>query len=260
MTFVVQPDEVANCLLARDARGPLPESQIGTAVIQPVFPTLKENIRNNSNGGTEGDLSVVQPIAHTLRAEGHDASEDGTGRGTPLVVAVAHRGREGGASAELGADGVAFALRAPGGGSSKAEVIAPTLRVGGRADGAGDSHDNTPIVVAAFNEAQITHPDNRASVTAGANAPPLDGSGRVGVVDVSGLGVRMLLPLECERIMGWRDDWTRWGRREDGSVYELKDTPRYRLCGNGIGREWLEWIALRLIEAERAAPAVEVAA
>ena len=63
---------------------------------------------------------------------------------------------------------------------------------------------------------------------------------------VDGLGVRMLTPLECERIMGWPDNWTRWGVDEGGKPYELKDTPRYKLCGNGIGREWMEWIALRL--------------
>lgn len=62
---------------------------------------------------------------------------------------------------------------------------------------------------------------------------------------------RRLMPIECERLMGWPDDWTRWGVNENGVRYELSDTPRYKLCGNGIGREWMEWIGLRLMAAER---------
>lgn len=235
--MVMQPTgEVAGCLTQQYAEQSGQDD--GMAIVQPFG--FAENQRGELRTGQvapqltvgggkpgQGYPAVVQPIAHTLRGEGSDASEDGTGRGTPLVVAVAHRGREGGANAELGEDGVAFALRAPGGGSSRAEVIAPTLIVGGRDRGAGDSHDNTPVVV--------QH------------------------IDASSLGVRMLTPRECERIMGWPDDWTRYGRREDGTIYELKDTPRYRLCGNGIGREWMEWIALRLkaaVEARSVAQAV----
>lgn len=57
---------------------------------------------------------------------------------------------------------------------------------------------------------------------------------------------RRLMPIECERLMPWPDDWTRYGRKEDGTVYELSDTARYRLCGNGVGSVCVEWIARRL--------------
>jgi len=77
---------------------------------------------------------------------------------------------------------------------------------------------------------------------------PGGGSSLAGVA-IENLGVRMLTPRECERIMGWPDDWTRWGVDAKGRLYELKDTPRYRLCGNGIGREWMEWVGMRLLEA-----------
>lgn len=60
---------------------------------------------------------------------------------------------------------------------------------------------------------------------------------------------RRLMPIECERLMGWPDSWTRWGVNEKGVRYELADTPRYKLCGNGWGREWGEWIFLRLRKA-----------
>ena len=46
--------------------------------------------------------------------------------------------------------------------------------------------------------------------------------------------IRRLTPLECERLMSWPDDWTRYGCREDGTVYEVSDSQRYKMCGNGV--------------------------
>lgn len=45
---------------------------------------------------------------------------------------------------------------------------------------------------------------------------------------------RKLTITECERLMSWPDGWTRYGRKEDGTVYELSNTSRYKACGNGI--------------------------
>jgi len=61
-------------------------------------------------------------------------------------------------------------------------------------------------------------------------------------------GPRRLTPRECERLMGWPDDWTATGVKPDGTVYRLADTPRYRLAGNGVGSPCAEWIARRLLE------------
>jgi site-specific DNA-cytosine methylase len=61
---------------------------------------------------------------------------------------------------------------------------------------------------------------------------------------------RRLTPLECERLMSWPDEWTRYGRKEDGTEYELSDTARYRLCGNGVGSVCVEWFAKRLATLE----------
>lgn len=55
-------------------------------------------------------------------------------------------------------------------------------------------------------------------------------------------GVRRLTPRECERLMGWPDDHTRW--RADGT--EIADGPRYRMCGNGVVANVAEWIGRRL--------------
>ena len=70
------------------------------------------------------------------------------------------------------------------------------------------------------------------------------------VLASSGVGrPRRLTPLECERLMSWPDSWTATGRKEDGTVYALSDTARYRLCGNGVGSVCAEWIARRLHDA-----------
>lgn len=56
-------------------------------------------------------------------------------------------------------------------------------------------------------------------------------------------GVRRLTPLECERLMGWPDDWTRY----DDNGNAISDSPRYRLCGNGVAAPVAEWIGHRLM-------------
>lgn len=45
--------------------------------------------------------------------------------------------------------------------------------------------------------------------------------------------IRRLTPRECERLMSWSDDWTRYGDF-DGVVKEISDSQRYKMCGNGV--------------------------
>jgi len=46
------------------------------------------------------------------------------------------------------------------------------------------------------------------------------------------MSVRRLTPLECERLMGWPDDWTAG----------QSDTHRYKQCGNGVASPVAQWI------------------
>ena len=41
--------------------------------------------------------------------------------------------------------------------------------------------------------------------------------------------VRKLMPIECERLMSWPDNWTKFG-----SEGEISDSQRYKMCGNGV--------------------------
>jgi len=54
--------------------------------------------------------------------------------------------------------------------------------------------------------------------------------------------VRRLTPVECERLMGWPDDHTRW--RADGT--EQADSHRYKQCGNGVASPVAEWVAKQI--------------
>ena len=55
---------------------------------------------------------------------------------------------------------------------------------------------------------------------------------RQGVYD--GMAIRYLTPLECERLMGWPDNQTKYGIDEKGNTVELSDNQRYNLIGNGV--------------------------
>lgn len=46
--------------------------------------------------------------------------------------------------------------------------------------------------------------------------------------------LRRLMPIECERIMGWDDNRTEFGIDEKGKKYKISNTARYTMCGNGV--------------------------
>lgn len=58
--------------------------------------------------------------------------------------------------------------------------------------------------------------------------------------------VRRLTPLECERLQGMPDDWSKYGINEKGEVYELPDFARYRLQGNGIATPFWRYLLKRI--------------
>ena len=54
--------------------------------------------------------------------------------------------------------------------------------------------------------------------------------------------IRRLTAIECERLMGWNDDHTRW--RADGK--EQTNSVRYKQCGNGVVTPVAKWIATQI--------------
>lgn len=71
-----------------------------------------------------------------------------------------------------------------------------------------------------------------------------------GVMGVSvNATVRRLLPVECERLMGFPDNHTRipWGGKPEK---DCPDSPRYKACGNSMCRNVMEWIGRGVDEEE----------
>lgn len=46
-------------------------------------------------------------------------------------------------------------------------------------------------------------------------------------------GIRRLTEIECERLQGFGDDWSRWGIY-DGVIKEISASNRYKMCGNAV--------------------------
>ena len=140
-----------------------------------------------------------------------------------VAVAVALRGRDGGATAEVG-DDCAFTLRASTGGGDKPHVLGPV---------AVDTYNHT-----------ITG-DYTGSITT-TGGPPQSGPGVL-----AGMAVRRLTPRECERLMGFPDDYTAipWKRKP---ASECPDGPRYKALGNSWAVPVVRWIGARIAAAQSA--------
>jgi len=57
--------------------------------------------------------------------------------------------------------------------------------------------------------------------------------------------VRRLTPLECERLQGFPDDWTKIPWR-GASAENCPDGPRYKACGNSMAVPVMRWIGERI--------------
>jgi len=53
-----------------------------------------------------------------------------------------------------------------------------------------------------------------------------------------GVKIRRLTPLECERLQGFPDEWTKYDT--DGNI--LSDTQRYKMCGNAVTVPVIQYI------------------
>jgi len=163
-----------------------------------------------SNGGDIGGGSETI-VAHTLRAEGFDASEDGTGRGTPIVTTAVC------AKWAKGTSGPA--------GDEVANVVAQVSARGGAQQDEFVAHRD---VTGALAHSSNTHGGNHQPKVFTSAIP------------------RRLTPVECSRLQSFPDDWTEWGVREDGSRWDMADGPRYRMLGNAVTVNVVEWIGRRI--------------
>jgi DNA (cytosine-5)-methyltransferase 1 len=136
------------------------------------------------------------------------------------------------------------------------EDVSPTLTRGRGA--AGDIHAvayEEPMGIDQYN-GDVT---GKASSTLGVNCGM--STGRNGVIEKAEVTpqistqatVRRLLPVECERLMGFPDNHTRiaWkGKSEE----DCPDAPRYKACGNSMAVNCMMWLGERIQMIEEKIP------
>jgi site-specific DNA-cytosine methylase len=78
-----------------------------------------------------------------------------------------------------------------------------------------------------------------------------DGGTNVAIVHPADMTVRRLTPRECERAMGFPDDWTciPWDGKPAAAC---PDAPRYKALGNSIAVNCLRWVGQRIAAVEDA--------
>ena len=71
------------------------------------------------------------------------------------------------------------------------------------------------------------------------------------------MAVRRLTPVECERLQGFPDNWSRipWKGKPET---ECPDGPRYKACGNSMAVPVMRWIGKRILEVEARQAAKEI--
>lgn len=281
--------ETAGTLDARTEGGGSPGSDgacaghvVPVGYAPEVSPALKARDHKgpSSDGDGDGDgaplvCSITGTITHALNTanNGKGCSEDGTGRGVPTIAqTVALRGRDGGGTAEIGGD-TATALRASTGGGDKphiltvhgtqdpdiSEHVSHTL---GRNSGQENALEGSRVLQQTLHSVEEIRRSagikdsaeeevqslREARSRQGAMREALYGSQEVR------LAVRRLLPVECERLQGFPDNWTAIPWRGKPAE-QCPDGPRYKAIGNSMAVPCMRWIGDRIatIEAVRAA-------
>ena len=240
-----------------------------------LYPCLRSNPHNNSDPGMDARMLVVFGGGDASGERGADAAlsaKGGTGRQDfdteNFVLSVGCQAPD--ATPKGRDDGLAYTLtgrRERGHGHGVAVCVTRTVTHTLTGEGHDAGEDGTgrgvPVVFnwqsggdCRVNPSELPDAQGVGQTPAvlyqchGSNVGPAGtvrrGNGGVtgGVPFLaSGSVVRRLTPRECERLMGWPDDFTRY--RADGA--ELKDGPRYRLCGNGVVGTVSRWLAVRLM-------------
>lgn len=82
------------------------------------------------------------------------------------------------------------------------------------------------------------------------NANSCNSANHAGPSIINSSTVRRLLPVECERLMGFPDNWTRipWKGKP---VEDCPDSPRYKACGNSMCVNVMRWIGMKIEMVER---------
>ena len=220
-----------------------------------VAATIKTN-----TGSCQDYESETFIVANTLRGEGFDASEDGTGRANLIVSPpLTHKPHADNISQE---DALIISFH----GAQDPDVSGDITHSLGRNHGL-----EACVASVAFSQNQlgeIRSGDITGTLNRNSNA-----SGRNTAMALTRSGVRRLLPVECERLQGFEDDYTLIPRTKHltalpmcylrkcyrkyvartGSAMSFEDVmklaadgPRYKALGNSMAVPVIRWLGERI--------------
>lgn len=137
-------------------------------------------------------------------------------------------------------------------------IIGKNVKVGDRqTTGIGNNGDPLPTISSAHHHAVavaeniIGRKENTGANGTGAQVELAYTQNATGVMGVSvNTSVRRLLPVECERLMGFPDNWTQIPWRGK-SAEDCPDSPRYKACGNSMCVNVMRWVGMRIENVER---------
>lgn len=179
-------------------------------------------------GGGGGDKPhVLAPIAFDCKASGQSGFGVGEIASTMRAMGHADSHQNGGGHLAVCITGeVTHTLKAEGFDASE--------------DGTGRGQ---PIVAAIHENqrAELTMSDTAGTIKCGGGKP---GQGYPAVM--AGMAVRRLTPVECERLMGFPDQYTNVPHRGKPAA----DGNRYKALGNSMARPCMTWIGQRIELAE----------
>ena len=133
-------------------------------------------------------------------------------------------------------------LRKNGGGHAVAEVVnALDRQAGGPDDNSAQAGHLIPQTFPIDDGRELEKHQNGTGIgDDGAPAYTLDRQQRPAVAQPEQMSVRRLTPVECERLMGWPDNWTA------PLGVKAPDSKRYAACGDGIVSWVAYWIGCRI--------------
>lgn len=190
-----------------------------------VAPTVVSGPPFSRTGNERVECDAIVPVTARMRGFG-DYDCDGT--------ASALKARDYKDATDL----ITFGFQSTANGSeagSPGKNISPTLR----------ASDPMAVAFAENQQADVYEMNVTHSLSTGGGKP---GQGYPALRQ--GYGVRRLTPVECERLQGFPDEYTRVAWKGRGSE-ACPDSVRYKALGNSMAVPVMHWIGARIADVER---------
>ena len=176
-----------------------------------------------------------------------------------LPCVICRAGFSGGQGENAGGIGyqeeVALTIRSSESGSNQVPDI--LCQYGDVAGALTARHDSSPCADRGMSIVYENHAQDSRVKPCGECSPQLNakagtGGGNLPLVQecFPAAAVRRLLPVECERLMGFPDNHTRIPWRGKPAE-DCPDSPRYKACGNSMCVNVMRWIGMRIENVEK---------